>query len=217
MTSKNELKAGGLLLSLGALLTIVCILLEINAGWASLWVEMTRSDYEADQFLYDNWETMSPIWTWSMFGNVLLAAAALLLMKNADNIGWFPLSLLWAMYFIGTLVLVVAFAISVGSYFQALEVLDNEPAVFMTIRGAALFMFNIGLPILLLPLILFFYQGFKNDGWVPRSLAITAVVLIIGSLLTTMFGLTSFAVFAISIFLTTAFLGVAYMRISLAE
>lgn len=42
-TSVKEVRAGGLLLCIGALMTITCILLEVHAGWASLPMLPTKS------------------------------------------------------------------------------------------------------------------------------------------------------------------------------
>lgn len=104
---KAEMRYGGVILFLGALITIICILLEVNAGWASLRVEMVRTDYEAGKFLFDNWGEMSLIWNWSLFGNVFLAIASLLFLKDFKKIGWFPSSLFWSIYLIGSLLLIV--------------------------------------------------------------------------------------------------------------
>ena len=104
----TEIKVGGMLLSIGSFITIVCILLEVNAGWASLFVEMDRSDYEAGIFLFENWQEMQSIWTWALIGNVFLAIAALILLKKGDSIASFPMSVLWSIYFIGSLLLIIS-------------------------------------------------------------------------------------------------------------
>ncbi|MEM1338983.1 MAG: hypothetical protein AAF634_15640 [Bacteroidota bacterium] len=136
--TKPEVRYGGILLSVGALITILCILLEVNAGWASLFIEMERTNYEAGKFLFENWDEMNGIWTGALIGNVFFTIASVLLMKNATKIGWFPSSLFWSIFFIGSWLLILSFGISLGSYYPALDVIDNHPYVFDTIRGCPL-------------------------------------------------------------------------------
>ena len=134
--NRAELRYGSLLLSLGALTTIICILLEVNAGWASLLVEIERTNYEAGKFLFENWDEMSLIWTWALIGNVFFTIASMLLMKNSMSIGWFPSSLFWSIYFVGSFLLITAFGISLGSY------LFNYCALFQLV--ALVFFFQEG-------------------------------------------------------------------------
>ncbi|MEM8981802.1 MAG: hypothetical protein AAGC71_02155 [Pseudomonadota bacterium] len=207
-----ESKLGGLLLITGSLLTVICISLEVSVEWWSFWYEIQRTDYEAGAFLYEHWAVMSPIWALSLLGNVLLATASLLLLKNTGSGNYGAVSIGWAIYFLGTLALALSFAVSVGGYHPALAVINEQPALFETIRGVALFLFNLGMPTLFIPLAVLFQQGFARDGFVPRYLAIVAGVLIVAVLLLTVVGWTSSAAFAVVVILATALLGIAYSR-----
>ncbi|MEM9829920.1 MAG: hypothetical protein AAF944_04755 [Bacteroidota bacterium] len=215
--SRSELRYGGLLLSLGALTTVICILLEVNAGWASLLVEMQRTDYEAGSFLFENWSEMNLIWTWSLIGNVFFTIASILLMKDSIKIGWFPASLFWSIFFIGSLLLILSFGISLGSYYSALSVIDDHPYVFETIRGIALYLFNYGALFQLVVLVIYFHQGFSNQGIVSRLSAIIILLLLVGSFALMLFGVVSFGVFAIACFLAPLLLGIFYMREMVTE
>ena len=217
MENKTEIRIGGIFLSLGALITIICILLEVNEGWASLVVEMKRTDYEAGKFLFEHWQNMSSIWNWSLFGNVFLAIASILLLRPAKKNGWFPSSLFWSVHFIGSLLLIISFAISLGSYYNALSVIDDKLYLFETLRGTPLYLFNIGALFQLSILIIYFQQGFSKTGIVSRRFAIMTLLVIISAFLLVVFGLVSFAVFAIACFLAPLLLGIFYTKYSLTE
>ncbi|MDH7912507.1 hypothetical protein [Winogradskyella sp. SYSU M77433] len=215
--TKAEFRYGGILLSLGALITIICILLEVNAGWASLVVEIKRTDYEAGKFLYDNWDVMSSIWNWSLFGNVFFAISSSLLFKDSRTAGSFPLSLLWVVNFIGSLVLILSFAISIGSYHTTLSVIDSQPYLFESIRGTPLYLFNIGALFQLSVLIIYFQQGFSKQGIVPKVYAIVMILLIVALFLLVFFGVVSFTVFAVACFLVPLLLGIFYYKEGLSK
>ncbi|MEO0555368.1 MAG: hypothetical protein AAF149_19315 [Bacteroidota bacterium] len=210
--NKPEVRYGGLLLSLGALTTIICILMEVNAGWASLPVEMQRTNYEAGKFLFENWGEMHLIWTWSLIGNVFFAIASVLLMKNSTQIGWFPSSLFWSIYFVGSFLLMLAFGISLGSYHDTLNVIEDHPYLFDSLRGIALYLFNYGALFQLVVLVVFFQQGFSKNGFVPRLYAIGTLGLLAISLILVISSVASFAVFAITCFLVPFLLGVLYAK-----
>ena len=210
--SPSEIRLGGILLSLGALLTMICILLEVQAGWASLFTEMPRTDNEAGRFLAANWGAMRPIWTWSLIGNVLLAVASLLLLRVPRPVGRLPASLFWAGYFIGSLLLVVSFAISLGSYPAAFTVLEDRPYVFETVRGTPLYLFQIGALAGLSVFAIYFQQGFSQAGAIARGQAVVTLLLIIAAFVAVVLGLVSVAVFALACFLVPLLLGLAYAR-----
>lgn len=212
--SREEVRLGGVLLSIGALVTIVCILLEVKTGWASLTEEIERTDYEAGIFLYNNWSSMKPIWSWSMFGNLFLAFASLVLLKSPKKFGWLPTSFFWVIYFVGSLLLAIAFGLCVGSYYQALEVIEEQPELFNTVRGAPLYLFNIGVIAGFVVLIIFFHEGFSSNGVVHRTFAIVILIIIIASLAMVALGLVSVGVFAISCFLAPLVLGIYYLKTS---
>ena len=210
--SSNEVRYGGLLLSMGALITVICIVLEVNAGWASFSKEIVRTDLEAGTFLFQNWDKMNVIWSFSLFGNIPLAIAALLLQKHAKKIGALPLSLFWLVHFIGSILIIIAFGISVGSYFPAMEVLNEQPALFSTIRGAPMVFFNFGALCQLFALPIFFHSGFSKSGPVEKKLAIICLILILLAIVLSMVGLVSFAVVAISFYIPSIVLGIVYWQ-----
>jgi len=210
--NRSELRYGGLLLSLGAFTTIVIILLEVNASWASLRIEIERTNYEAGKFLLENWDEMGLIWTWALIGNVFFAIASMLLMKESTRIGWDPSSLFWSIFFIGSLLLILSFGISLGSYHDTLSVLEDHPYLFDSIRGIDLYLFNFGALFQVAVLVIYFHQGFNKSGVVPRLYAAITALLLIGSLGLVIAGVVSFAVFAIVCFLIPLFLGIFYLK-----
>ncbi len=209
--SDIELKTGGLFLAIGALITLVSILLEINAGWASFSVDIERTDYDAGLFLFKNWPTMKSIWSFALFGNVILAIAALLLQKNSRKIGIFPESIFWHIYFIGNLLLILSFGLCLGSYYPALEVLEQQPAMFSAVRGAPLYLFNLGAVSGLVLPIIFFYEGFSKHGIVPRKWAMAMLFLIIVAIIVIIAGLSSSVVAMVIIFIPVL-LGICYWK-----
>ncbi|MEM8763571.1 MAG: hypothetical protein AAGD88_07155 [Bacteroidota bacterium] len=210
--TKAEFRYGGILLILGAFFTIICILLEVNAGWASLFVEIERTNYEAGTFLFENWAEMSKVWSVALFGNLFFAIASLLLFKHSMKIGWFPSSLFWAIFFIGSLLGLLSFGVCLGSYYHALAVIDDYPNLFDTIRGVALYLFMYGALFQLVALAIYFQQGFSAQGMVPRVYAWVVLVLVIGSFVLTGSGIVSFGVLAIACYIVILLLGLFYVR-----
>lgn len=212
MENKVEIRFGGILLSLGALITIICILFEAKSGWTSLTVEMVRTDYEAGKFLFENWSEIRSIWSWALLGNVFFAISSILLLKESKKIGWFPSTLFWSIYFVSSLILVFSFATCLGSFYNTLKVIDDRLYLFEIIRGIALYLFNIGALLQLSILIIYFHQGFSKQGIVPRIYAIVVLSLIVSSFALIFLGVISVEVFAITNFLAPFFLGFFYFK-----
>ena len=188
---------------------MVCILLEVRAGWASLTGPMQRTDLEAAAFLADNWGRMRSIWTWSLVGNGILAVAALLLMQRSTTVFT---GLAWAVYFLGNLLLILCFALSLGSYPPAFAVLAEQPHLFEVARGAPLVLFELGALFGFSVFPLYFGQALREHGRVSRGEAAFVLLLIIGTFATILLGYLSITVFALSCFLVPFLLGLAYFR-----
>ena len=146
-----------------------------------------------------------------------LAIASILLLRSTKKIGWFPASLFWSVHFIGSLLLIVSFATSIGSYYNTLSVIDDKPYLFEAIRGAPLYLFNIGALFLLSILIIYFQQGFSKSGIVSSRFAIMTMLVIISAFLLVVVGLVSFAVIAIACSLVPLLLGLFYTKDSFSE
>ena len=214
MTSNTRIntKIAGLLLCCGALITMICIFCEVTSGWASFRVPLYRSDYEAGVFLSENWRVIKPIWSWALYSSLLLAIAALIWLTQPDQPGTRTYRTLWATYSIGCILIILSFSMCVGSYSHALRVLDDQPALFSTIRGTALYLFNLGTLSGLIPFIIYFYEGFHQEGIVPKSQAILMLGALIICVILISFKLVSLQFIAIVSFLIPFMLGFTYIK-----
>lgn len=208
----SERMMAGWMLIFGSITTIICILLEVHAGWASLTEELNRTDWEAGIFLSENWSEMSMIWFWALIGNVFLAIGALLLLSSHQKIGWFPSNFFWSIYFLASLLQIISFSISLGSYEAAFKLLEKQEEIFEAFRGTPIFLFQLGAFMGSSIFIPFFFHGFKKNGLIPQWAAILTLFLILSSLGLVILGWVSFAIFAIACYVAPLFTGIYFSK-----
>lgn len=171
MLLKNETKLGGLSLALGALTILITIFFEYQIQW----IGVERPAEEIPGFIFQNWYSFKLIWGWQALGQALLALGYLLLFKNAQGYK----ALLWGSLFICGLIVVVAFLMTLGGYFPALEVYDESPAIFLAVRGAVRAMYSTLMISLALLVVAFFLELFGKEGVIERILGFANIGLIV--------------------------------------
>jgi hypothetical protein len=171
-------KFAGALLMAGGLTILTTIVFEYQVGW----IGVLRTPAETIDFVISEWSTLSTIWSFQMLGHGFLALACLVQLREAPSYHapvWGALSLL-------TLLVIVAFGLTVGGYGPALEVHSTQPAVFETLRGAIRGLYSPGLyGGLALFTFLFVLLSVRRRGIVGRlrggaTLGVFAICLLIG-------------------------------------
>lgn len=171
----NEAKIGGLTLAIGALLVLITIFFEYRIGW----IGTERAAELVPQFMFENWRMLGSIWAWQAVGYTLLTIAYVLLLKNSYGL----YSLIWTFLLVCGVLLVVAVWLAVGSYYPALEVLEQQPALFETIRGAIRNMYMFGKFGSVSLTLIFILETFKEDGVIQKKLGMVTMGLITGFIL----------------------------------
>lgn len=171
----NEAKIGGLTLAIGALLVLITIFFEYRIGW----IGTERAAELVPQFMFENWRMLGSIWAWQAVGYTLLTIAYVLLLKNSYGL----YSLIWTFLLVCGVLLVVAMWLAVGSYYPALEVLEQQPALFETIRGAIRNMYMFGKFGSASLTLIFILETFKKDGIIHKKPGIVILGFITGFML----------------------------------
>jgi len=179
MLSIKETKLAGLLLFIGSLIILITIYFEYTSGW----IGTDRPEEETPIFIFENWTALRLIWGWQVVGYFLWTCSFFLLFKESKKF----YSLSWSVLIICSFSMVIAFLITLGSYYPVLEVYDQTPALFDSLRAAVRSIYNVGLFGIFLILILFIYEMIHPKGRITKSVGITTIavfviLLIIGAL-----------------------------------
>ena len=168
----KENRLAGILLIVGALITIVTILFEYKIGW----IGVDRTSSETPQFLLENWIDMKSIWSWQTFGYFISTLAYFIFFKNSQGM----LSLFWSILILCGCLQVVAMCLTLGSYQPALEVYSSNPEVFNTIGGGIRTLYSTAQMGGLFLTVVFIIETFKKKGVVHKwtGISILALVLI---------------------------------------
>jgi uncharacterized membrane protein YhhN len=201
---KNETNLAGFILFLGTL----CILITIGFEYTIGWIGVERSANEIPLFIYRVWDDLKHIWAWQIFGFSLQCIAYILLLKNATQA--FK-SLLWAILIVLSIFIIIGFGICLGSYYPALEVYEQQPQLFETIRGGVRFLYGQGglLSFLILALI-FLLELFSSKGVISKKWGIPALLLIATGVLLSLVPSLPEKVIGASIFFIPLSIGFAY-------
>lgn len=172
MKSLTENKLGGLLLMLGIIIIVVTIVFEFKIGW----VGPERSPDEVPGFIYENWSGLKIIWGWQMVGHVFMALAFMHFALKANII----LRLLWLFLVLCEVLGVVAFGFVLGSYYPALEIFDEQPALFLTVRGGIRTLYLASYLSGLLFIIPFCVETFRKKGRISKVIGIVTLSVMVG-------------------------------------
>ena len=167
----NESKIGGLVLFLGAMLLLVTIYFEYQIGW----IGVERPDSEIPGFIFDNWTGLGKIWSWQGFAHVLFTISYILLLKNSKGVK----SMLWSWMLVCGIIMTISLGFTVGSYYPALEVLEDQPQLFSTIRGAIKTLYFPAQLGSLVLTIIYFLELFDKDGVVNKNFGLITLGLVI--------------------------------------
>lgn len=175
----QQSKFAGALLMAGGLTILTTIFLEYQVGW----IGVSRTRAEAIDFVRSEWSILRVIWSFQMLAYGFLALACLVQLREAPSHHapiWGALSLL-------TLMVIVAFGLTLGGYGPALEVHSTQPAVFETLAGAIRGLYSPGLyGVLALFTFLFVLLSVPKQGIVGRhlggaTLGVFAICLLVGA------------------------------------
>lgn len=148
-----ELRWGGALLALGAVVFIAAIFLYVplyglpeGTGPGG---SVTLADTAAH--MYSRWDFARWLWGAEMIGALLIGLAASLL-RHRQQTGryWLPALASWTAVAAGALILTVMYALTLGSYPPALAAFQDQPAIFAALRGGMLSTFYIGMAVMFL-------------------------------------------------------------------
>lgn len=170
------MRSGGAMLLAGAILFCITVGLELWVGWTT---GGERPLPELAASLLDLWGTLRWIWATQAVAVFLFASSALVLLRSRHLQGrWTAAAPLWSMTAIGSLLALVAYCLTLGSYPPALAVFEQDPDLFATVSGGIRLLYFPGLLLAwlgYLPLLI--REGVAKDGPVPRSwLVVIAVV-----------------------------------------
>ena len=200
----NETKIGGLTLVIGTLVVLITIFFEYKIGW----IGTERAVEMVPQFMFESWGMLGSIWAWQAVGYTLLTVAYILLLKHSHGIS----SLIWAFLIVCGVLLVVSMWLAVGSYYPALEVLEEQPALFETIRGAIRNMYMFGKFGSASLSFIFILETFTEDGVIRKKTGIVMLGFVMGVMLVGALMRMPMNIVGITWFLFPLILGYSYWK-----
>jgi phosphatidylglycerophosphatase A len=200
----NEKKAGGIMLIAGSIIILITIFFEHQLGW----IGVKRTKEEITDFIFSNWSRLSLIWSWQTIGHSMFFFSYLLLFKKSNGL----ISLIWSLLILFSLLVVVSMCMTLGSYYPALSVYDQQPMVFDSIAGAIRTLYNSGQFGSVILVIVFLIESFRKDGAIRKQTGLILLVLVIATILIgSLIGIPTKIVGAVW-FLLPIFLGYAYWK-----
>jgi peptidoglycan/LPS O-acetylase OafA/YrhL len=167
----NENSIGGLFLILGSIVLLTTIYFEYSIGW----IGNVRTDKETNEFILSNWENLKHIWKWQMLSHFVYIIGYFVLLKKAEVL----MRILWSILTVCSILMLVAFGLTLGTYYQALEVYNSEPAIFETIRGGIGYLYQFGRYGLLLFVVAFLVETLNNNGRIQKVFGFSLLAFII--------------------------------------
>jgi hypothetical protein len=167
----NENHIGGLFLILGSLVLLITIYFEYSVGW----ICTSRTDKETNEFILSNWENLELIWTWQMLSHFIFITGYFLLLKKANII----MRIIWSNLVVCSLMMLVAFGLTLGTYYPALETYNSEPKIFETIRGGIGYLYQFGRFGFLLFAVTFLIETLNKNGKIHKVFGLTLLAFII--------------------------------------
>ena len=207
----RETRWAGAMLVVGSTLYILGVVLGLEAfsgNWDTS-VGPTLPDTAA--LIQERWSSFRGIWSAELLGSLLFASAALLLQRRPQaGRRWMPAGVVWVVVAVGSVMLAVAYALTLGSYPPALDAFADEPAVFAALRGGLLRVHSIGSILQLLGLLvaLAIELRWKGEGLPDRLVQVGAGVTLLG-ILAAVAGLVPGVYIAAAVFFGGGLLGLA--------
>ncbi|QCK15742.1 hypothetical protein [Mangrovivirga cuniculi] len=204
MKNLTHIKLGGFFLILGSLILLTTIYFEYQTGW----IGVERTDQDVPVFIYENWPALESIWGWQMLTHVFFIIAYIMIIKISKPL----MSLIWSLMLIGSMMAIIGYGITLGSYYPALEIFDTQPALFNSVRGAVGNLFGTGMMGMLLFIIPFCYDSFTSEGTINKTFGIVALVIIASSIIIGLATSLDIKVTAVTWFFLPLFLGFSYLK-----
>lgn len=177
----REMRSGGAILFAGAVLFWITIGLESWVGWTT---GGDRTVAELAGLLIAHWASLRWIWAAQALAALLFAVSALVLLRSrALQDRWLPAAALWSTTAVGSVVVVVAYGLTLGGYPPALAAFEQDPDLFATVSGAIRSLYFPGVIVAwlgYLPLLV--REGVAEEGAVPRSWLVGAGVAVAGAI-----------------------------------
>ncbi|MCX2745398.1 hypothetical protein OO013_16080 [Mangrovivirga sp. M17] len=202
MKNLTHFKLGGLFLFLGSLILLITIYFEYQTGW----IGVERTNQEVPVFMFGNWTVLEKIWGWQLFTHVFFVIAYIMFIKKANPF----MSVIWSAMLIGSIMAIIGYGITLGSYYPALEVFDTQPALFNSIRGAVRILFGTGMTGMLLFIIPFCYESFTSEGAINKTFGIVTLAIIALSIILGMLTSLDIKITGVSWFFMPLILGISY-------
>ena len=200
---KTESNIAGLILTVGTLIILTTIFFEYRIGW----IGVQRPPEEVPYFIFQSWPDLKNIWGWQVIGFFFSAVAYALLLKHSVH-RW--KSLLWAILLLCTISIIIAFGITLGSYYPALEIYEEQPELFHALRGAVRSLYAPGLLGLLFLITIYLIETFSTNGLINRKWGVVGIALVLlGIVLSFVPSLPGQTIGAV-IFFVPLFVGYAY-------
>ena len=125
-------------------------------------------DNDTTEFLISNWSKLKDIWTFQMLSHFIFTIGYFLLLKRANIV----MQIVWSILMVCSLLILVAFGLTLGSYHSALEVYNTKPEIFDTIKGGIRYLYQFGRYGLLLVILAFLVETLSNDGKIFKNFGI---------------------------------------------
>lgn len=201
----REMRSGGALLFIGAVIFVITIGLEQKVGWPP------PDAADISEVLNQLWPSLRWLWAVQLIAGFLFGLSALLILRSPYlEARWIATTLIWSAVALGTIIFIVAYGLALGGYPSALDALERNPDILETFRGGIRFLFMSALAVVVLGYhALFIGEGFVKSGVVPRHWLIGAIVVIVLAIMASAAGLPAAGVVA---FFAPAMLGLALWR-----
>jgi hypothetical protein len=162
----------------------------------------------------DNWPVFRQIWFGEMCAALLIAVAAFQVQSAGRPHGTrVPRGPVWIVVGVGSILVAVQYAFTLGSYPPALEVFEQNPSLFAALRGGVLFVSAAGSVLQLGGLLILILASFRWKVLAPSDrLNQTAAAISLSGIALAITGLIPGEYGAAAVFLGGAILGVAMWR-----
>lgn len=207
----GDIRWGAAALALGAILFVIGVVLGLQT-FSGNWDRSVGATLpDTASLIQERWPRFRAIWSVELLAALLMSSAAFLLQRRSQGGSrWMPNSAVWVVVGIGSIIVAVSYALTLGSYPSALAAFTEEPAVFTSLRGGILFLHMTGSILQLLGLLAALFSEFRWKGReMPDRIVHVAAGMSLLGILAGIGGLIPPELGAAPIFLAGAALGLA--------